>query len=176
MEIKNFMYENRNKMNLASKECQKIKEFNKEYEVSVELYGSKFNLSCPWHNGGSIDSNCKVLFNKDLNIISEFNIKKLQDLYEDLDYLKELINKRISDIKEKKNVIKYMTSEFKEGNKKFYNISIIKYDMLIDSYNDSKIINKEVIESYKISNTKSNKKEIKSIINELNKKYNIDIK
>ena len=30
MEIKNFMYENINKMNLASKECQKIKEFNKE--------------------------------------------------------------------------------------------------------------------------------------------------
>jgi len=170
MYINNFGYENAwEKENIIN---DAFKKSNKE-ATYVDFSQTKFRIHTPNFNGGTISTNCKKLDGEDLEIIRSFDLKELNNLENDLDYLKELIKNRKSELLNSVTEYKLEVNKTKNGNKKVVYINVHQYDKIKDIYGDSIHKNEQVIESYEIPNTKPYQEEIEKKIAELKTKYQL---
>ena len=170
MHINNFGYKNAfEKENIIN---DAFKKSNKE-ATYVEFSQTKFRIHTPNFNGGTISTNCKKLDGEDLEIIRSFDLKELNDLENDLDYLKKLIINRKSELLNTITEYKLEVNKTKNGNKKVVYINVWQYDKIKDTYGDSIHKNEQVIESYEIPNTKPYQEEIVKKIAELKTKYQL---
>lgn len=174
MLIDSFGAENKNKQDMARKECETLRN-NREGKSNTSLYGYEFRVYEPWYCGGSIETNCKtdMLYGKDLDIITDFNTENLKRFLKDLSYLKELAEKRIADISKTEGIINLNVKRYKEGNKKLCRIFVTTYDLLTDGYSDSEIVNEHIIDECILSDTQKEQAEIEEKIKELEEKYNV---
>jgi hypothetical protein len=169
--IDNMGYENSKKQSLARIECEKLR--NDKNKHDVNFYGYSFQVNEPWYCGGSIDSNCKELYNQDLSIISEFDTNKLTLVMSDLKYLQELCQKRLNDITVNKDVYSISIDRHKDGNKKLVSISIYSHTKYMDGYGDESFKNEKEVEHFTFSDTKQYQQDIEDKILELKNIYNI---
>jgi len=157
---------NENKYNLS-------KEIFKKEENKVRFSNSEFRIYDQSFNGGIIDSNCKGLKGEDLKIIDCFDIEKLNDIENDLEYLMNLVKSRKEELHPIEIKIEINTSEFRDGRKKMITIRVDKRTIQKDIYGDEHELRFENLEYCKYVNTKEFQNEISNEIAELKEKYKI---
>lgn len=140
---------------------------------TVVFCGETFNIYEPNFNGGSIESNCKILNGEDFNVIDTFDLKYLEDLEKDILYLQKLINARKNELLPIETKTELIIDKYKDGNKRLCSITIRQYNKQKDIYGDRNITNDYNLEHHIFSDTKANQENINSKIEELKVKYNL---
>jgi CRISPR/Cas system CMR-associated protein Cmr1 (group 7 of RAMP superfamily) len=146
--------------------------FNNDKD-KVTFCDSEFKISDPNFCSGTIDSNCSALISEDLNVIDCFDINKLNNIENDLEYLLQLVKARKKELKPIEEIFEINTNEFREGNKKFISVVVNKKTVQKDNNADEFELRFDELERFKYNNTKQFQAEIENKIAELKEKYSI---